>query len=334
MLSLIVASLSALLASTGIPAAPPPSITYAQQMPRPAPQALTVLSYNVEGLPWPAARGRSTAAHAIAAALRALRDQGDAPQVVAIQEGFRAADRHIGRWAGYAYSAFGPSDHDRGAAATTPAEWQFARDANSVKGELAGRHVGSGLAIFSDFPILWVKQKPFPAYACAGFDCLANKGMLAVALQVPGSAMPVILIDTHLNSRTASGTRDARSTYAYERQVDALSLFVGEVAPAGAPVVLVGDFNVGGERERAPYVLNTLIAPSGLVIAAAEQDCGPACRQPAPASPDAAAMLKRAKTMLAFRGLTPDAAPPAVFGRASDGTMLSDHIGLAVRFAL
>src|SRR4051812_5264204 len=75
---------------------------------------LRILSYNVEGLPWPVASGRAAAADRIASTLRALREQGRQPQVVALQEAFSAAAKRIGRNGGYSYAAYGPSTDDAG----------------------------------------------------------------------------------------------------------------------------------------------------------------------------------------------------------------------------
>ena len=49
--------------------------------------------------------------------------------------------------------------------------------------------VGSGLQILSDYPILRVRRMAFPAFACAGYDCLANKGALLVTVRLPGAAV-------------------------------------------------------------------------------------------------------------------------------------------------
>ena len=62
--------------------------------PPPAPAAQTaeisVLTYNVRGLPWPIARGRGAALREIGAELAQMRREGREPDVVLIQEGFRA----------------------------------------------------------------------------------------------------------------------------------------------------------------------------------------------------------------------------------------------------
>ena len=41
--------------------------------------------------------------------------------------------------------------------------------------------------------------------ACAGFDCLANKGVLLARIAVPGMAQPLTVANAHLNARKAAG---------------------------------------------------------------------------------------------------------------------------------
>ena len=110
-----------------------------------------------------------------------------------------------------------------------------------------------GLLILSDYPILSAARLTFPAHACAGFDCLANKGALVARLAVPGMAQPVHVVNTHLNARKAAGVPIARSQRAFERQVDLLTRFVRAQVPEDAPLILGGDMNIGRDpaRQRA-----------------------------------------------------------------------------------
>ena len=294
----------------------------------PAPGPVTLLSYNVEGLPWPLTHGRTAAAAAIAGELRAMHDRGEGPQVVAVQEAFGDAQKAIGAAAGYRYVAYGPAADEAGAAATTPAERAFVADASLWHGETEGAREDSGLAIFSDYPILWAKRVAFPRYACAGYDCLANKGMLAVALRVPGRATPLVVVDTHLNARAASGVANDRSLFAYQRQTDALRGFIGAVG-GGAPVVLAGDFNVGNDPARQAYLAQALVGGDGMTLAASETACGTSCRVIAPTP-----TLARAKTVVAYRGTLTAEGPTRSFGTLADGDQLSDHIGVMRRFGL
>ena len=64
------------------------------------PTELSVLSYNIEGLPWPARSGRGEDLSRIADQLRALRAEGRQPQVVLFEEAFSHKARAIAQQAG------------------------------------------------------------------------------------------------------------------------------------------------------------------------------------------------------------------------------------------
>jgi len=323
--------------AAGPPAAIAPAITSAAEGTALGSE-FTILSYNVEGLPWPVAHGRAEASVAIGTALRTMRSQGDQPKIVALQEAFGRAAKRIGRDAGYSYAAFGPPKALHGRAPTSQEDRDFVAAASVWHGETIGKHVDSGLAIFSDYPILWVKRVAFPAYACAGWDCMANKGVLAVAVRMPGSGKPVIVIDTHLNSREAARVDRLRTNYAYRRQVDTLSAFVSSVAGPDDRALIAGDFNVGHDRVRAAYIDEHLMNGNALKLAAIEYDCGFACRRLGGADPATVTTLRRAKSLVLFHADTAATLVPsggtAGFGQTPDGHMLSDHVGLATRFRI
>jgi len=212
------------------------------------------MTYNVEGLPWPARWNRDASVAIIARNLAALRSVGRQPHVVALQEAFTDQAKRIGVQAGYRYVAIGPSRDDAGSPARAARDRSFARNASLLKGERSGRLLDSGLVIVSDYPILAVRSLPFPAFACAGFDCLANKGMVMALIRVPGYSEPVAIVDVHFNSRHASGVAPARSDYAFMRQVDAMASFLRVNAPLKLPLIVAGDFNVGKASDRQLYI--------------------------------------------------------------------------------
>jgi endonuclease/exonuclease/phosphatase family metal-dependent hydrolase len=297
--------------------------------------AISILSYNVEGLPWPAAHGRRAAADKIAASLEQERLAGSAPHVVALQEAFGRDQKRIGKEAGYNYAAFGPNHRLVSSLAATDDDQRFMHRARAWLGETLGKHANSGLAVFSDYPIVWTKRVAYPGYACAGWDCLANKGALAVALAVPGYSEPVVVIDTHLNSRRASHAASTRSLYAYQRQVGILQNFIDRSSQGAGAVILTGDFNVGLDPLRQAYLGQHLLSADDLALAAEETECGKHCRMLADPATVATVDLKGAKSLIAFRDTAGDLSPggrPGTFGRNANGDMLSDHIGLAVRF--
>src|SRR3546814_7693620 len=97
----------------------------------------------------------------------------------------------------------------------------------------------------------WVHREAFPGCACAGEDCLAKKGMLMVTIKVPGSATPVTVVTTHMNSKKSSGVAQTRSLYAYRRQVEAIDAFLARYRNPDQPVILAGDFNASSAERRS-----------------------------------------------------------------------------------
>ena len=300
-----------------------------QRTPPDAASGLSILSYNVQGLPWPLARGREDAAAEIAERLARVRSLGAQPHIVVVQEAFSPWAKDIGRDAGYRYVAFGP-DGD-GPAAATNEDRRFASSGQFWKGELIGKYADSGLAIFSDYPILWTRRIPFPGFACAGYDCLAGKGVLVVALKIPRSERPLVVINTHLNSGKASGVSDARSLFAYQRQVDTLGPIVTEALQTG-DVVVAGDFNVGAAEARSDYLQHRLLGADRFAFAAREQSRSHQRRELGGLAPLSAASLMRTKTLIVFSRQMQPTGEPEAFGQSGDGTMLSDHIGVSQRF--
>jgi len=293
-----------------------------------------LLSYNVKGTPWPLLSDRTPDLKAIAADLRAYRQHSRRGSVVVLQEAFLPEAKAIGREAGYRYVVFGPALTDVSAVRPTAEDRRFTGQARFWSGEGLGKYVDSGLAMFSDFPILWVRRVAFPDFACAGWDCLADKGALAAAVKIPGVARPVVIVTTHLNARRAAGVPFTRSIYAFQRQLDILNAFISTLETRDGPLLLAGDFNVGSDLSREAG-FSRLVIGRGLQIAAAEHRCGHGCDRAVAAQRYGRATLAMAKSMVLFRTgerLLPSAL--ATFGRAANGVMLSDHLGLAVQFGM
>lgn len=303
----------------------------------PADAGLSVLTYNVEGLPWPIRSGREDALGGIAMRLRLLRSSGRQPHVVLLQEAFTDAARRIGADAGYRYISHGPEADAAGEAPASARDRAFHDERSLWKGERSGKLLGSGLEILSDYPILAVHRQPFPAHACAGYDCIANKGMVMAIVAVPGQPTPVAMVNVHLNARRASGVSRARSLYAYREQVDAIDAFLRRHAPEGMPLIVAGDFNIGQDRDRRAYVdvrLGHWWARTGGDAFRLCADAVAGCRDTM--SADAFSSFRRGKDrqFVASGGSTmvtiDRIAVP--FGRESDGGMLSDHIGYAAYY--
>lgn len=292
---------------------------------------LTVMSYNVKGLPWPLALGRPAALGAIASQLQTMRQRGQEPQIVALQEAFVPDAKAIGRLAGYSYESFG-LDAGQPTEPATAQDRAYAAAGRFLKGERTGKRVGSGLAIFSEYPIVAVHRIAFGP--CAGFDCLANKGALAVTVAVPGVG-PMTIIDTHLNSNKASGVAPSRSIYAYRRQIDTLLDFIAKVEPQKSPLLVVGDFNVGHNADRRAYFSAKMLA-ADTALSAVEQSCSVPQQCTLDNADGVKESLGRNRDWLLFRSSASLAIKPlsfsAPFGRNARGSMLSDHVGISATY--
>jgi endonuclease/exonuclease/phosphatase family metal-dependent hydrolase len=270
--------------------------------------------------------------------LRALRQEGRNPHIVVLQEAFTQEAQSIGRAAGYRYIADGPAADTAGAGLPVHVTPASAHDRSWAKGEDIGKYVGSGLQILSDYPFVSTHRLAYPAAACAGYDCLANKGALMAAVQLPDRSDPIDIVTTHLNSRRASRVSNDRSMRAYRLQVDSLSSFIRTWHVPSRALIVAGDFNVGKDTDRRSALMT-----------AAESNWVPGRQRvrdvydAASASgihlgPDAAYSFGRAKDWAFYAQgastalrLTKIEVP---FGHGADGSMLSDHVGYTAIFRL
>jgi endonuclease/exonuclease/phosphatase family metal-dependent hydrolase len=219
--------------------------------------AFSILSYNIKGLPWPIAVGREAAISAIGQRLAAMRTSNVQPHVVLLQEAFGDDAHNLGQAAGYRFVVTGP--RISGADEPQPLGRTFAEGAQWLRGEKSGNLIDSGLAILSDYPVLRIERFAFPQGACAGYDCLASKGVLVAWIDVPGAGEPIAVADTHLNARRSTRVPPERADRAYAWQVVALREFLSKVLPAGTPVIFGGDFNTGTVPARLSAVSQPLI---------------------------------------------------------------------------
>lgn len=296
---------------------------------------LSVLTYNVNGLPWPAAMDRSQALAKIGDSLARMRAAGTAPQVVVLQEAFTEEARGIAQRAGYAYTAYGPGAADR-----QPETRGYVTARSFWKGETFGPALSSGLVLLSDYRLSAVRRTPFPKDACAGYDCLANKGILSAHIAVPGAPAPVEVVATHLNSGNPSGQPESVSRVAFARQLDALAAFTEAPESKRTIRIYAGDFNMGHSPARLELLMGYIRNKRAKIASALGRDkYRPLCeRNPASCSADLAIAanvpLRHANDWQFFSA--PDtvqlvAAKRDVMFRAEQGQKaLSDHMGLKV----
>ncbi|WP_311267145.1 endonuclease/exonuclease/phosphatase family protein [Sphingobium sp. WCS2017Hpa-17] len=337
--ALLFASLTALLAASS------PSVSSPGERHLSLPSSgqpdlpLSVMTYNVMGLPWPIAFGRDEALGRIADRLAGLRAERRQPHIVLIQEGFTADPAQFAQRAGYAHVAAGPDPAMRSAIVATAADRIYLRSARWDRGETLDKPLNSGLIILSDYPIEAVDRIAYPAFACAGFDCLANKGAMIAHLRVPGFDRPVAVVNTHLNARKAAGVSIARSLRAFDRQAGLLAGFVARHVPRDRTLLLGGDLNIGGDAQRIGAFFThwnrpglTFVAPllgGGRQAKAQALLADPADRR------DLDEAVLRSKDWIFARSAT--GAPMSVtaahipFGGPAD-QRLSDHVGYAIGY--
>jgi len=300
------------------------------------PSRLSVMTYNVKGLPWPIAFGRSAALAEIGRRLARLRLRGEQPHIVLLQEAFTPEAKALGAMGGYRYAAIGPQPQDASPEPTKALGDRFRERAQWDKGENEGKWQDSGLVILSDYPIVASAKMAFPQDACAGFDCLATKGVVLARIRVPGSAKPVTFIDTHLNSRHASGVSIERANKAYAWQVDAVRRFVARQVDAEDTVIFGGDFNEGHDPDRLAIANRNggFIRGGQEVVATIDHRTHGMADTPA----DLVTVRDRAKGKEYFRPARDtqmelrDIVVP--FGKDTGGLDLSDHLGFVATYDL
>lgn len=205
-----------------------------------------VLTYNLEGLKWPARAGRGRYLEEIGAHIAMLRSTGKAPDIILFQEAFSKAAVDAVEAANYPSFVAGPRRTQRKPPSDAPS---LPGNRRATKGEIGLRTLPGGLVIVSEFPMLASRAEPFPKGSCAGFDCLANKGMLLAEFGIPGAPGALTVVNTHMNAQGSSRVAPRRYHAAHARQVQALSKFLHR-AGSEKPVILGGDFNMRGSDQR------------------------------------------------------------------------------------
>jgi len=295
---------------------------------------LSVMTYNIKGLPWPIARGRPRALDAIGQRLRLMRQREVQPDVVLLQEAFSDDAKRIAEIAGYDFVARGPSASR--VQPLPPLGEGFAGDARWIKGERSGNVVDSGLLILSDFPIVKSRRYAFPRGACAGYDCLASKGVLAAWIKLPSLRSPIAVVDTHLNSRHSTHVAPARADAAYAWQVGAVHRFLKRAIPLETPVIFGGDFNIGDvDRRMQAFDATPLLGShqtDDLRAVSRSEAVVPGDKE------EALQIVERNKDRIFSRGGPDIALEPqrawVPFAEEPSGGAMSDHFGFVIDYKL
>lgn len=292
----------------------------------------SILTYNVKGLPWPLAIGRDEPLRQIAVGLENLCGTAERPDIVVLQEAFAESADDFIRRSGYRYVVRGPSEDEAEFASLDLWDEQFAENTSTLLGEGLDRYLDSGLVILSDRPIELVASGVFPQDACAGFDCLAAKGVVIAEVSL-GEGLPTLLIgNTHMNAKNSSGATPERQLEAYRRQVDTTSKFVRQNRDDALPFVFAGDFNMGSVEERREYLFASTLdvgdENDGLRVLASQGQGSPGVDEVIRHGADYQFFFSSPQWRLeATRTSIP-------FGAANASKELSDHVGFVVTYRL
>ncbi|WP_349254669.1 endonuclease/exonuclease/phosphatase family protein [Croceicoccus esteveae] len=341
----VTAALVALLLLNGCQYLDPPALYYSRA-PLPAQSSaaaetlqdgesttFSVLVYNVEGLAWPARSNRGPNLVRIGEALEYWRNLGNGPDIVLLQEAFSREAIAIAERSGYANALPGPSTRDRREIAAADVSADFKKARRRFKGERLGKRANSGLYILTDFPVLTAASQPFSRRACAGFDCLANKGILLARIQVPGTQAVIDVYNGHFNSRGATGVNVYRADRAHAFQVYESAIFLNETHRPANPIIYGGDFNTKHAQNRFDALRE------GRQLEIAHRQCiiaEPLCKVIISQDGDEPWLDTQD---LQFYSNSPrwklePIRVQAIFDTPADGAKLSDHDGLMVTYRI
>lgn len=217
---------------------------------------LKVLAYNIEGLPWPARSGRRPYLRETGERLKAMRANGNGPDVVLLQEAFMDATMELINTAGYRNVVAGPDRTDKVVEIINERTAEYNKGLYRWKGEGWGKLYHSGLYILSQYPIQ--KRYSHAFRFCAGWDCLANKGIVAAEVRVPGLPTPLLIANTHMQAAGSAGVPIERTTRAHMLQVDEAKAFLKKLPRKNMPLIFGGDFNIRNKNDRVLHGLRTI----------------------------------------------------------------------------
>jgi len=314
---------------------------------------ITVLIYNVAGLPWPIGCGktsrtldaegkpipiacrRSGALKEIGDELGKMRREGTEPDIVLLQEAFISASAEIPERGGYPNWVAGPGRKDLEAKYSERASKEFIEERKYTKLEKQGKAVGSGLILASNFPIVELFNRAFNQWECAGNDCLANKGVLVAELEIPGLPDHLAVATTHYNARGSAKVSNERSLEAHNLQVAETNDFLKSLERSHLPFIWGGDLNMRHADDRIQYFVDRsgdkLNEVSSFCVNPAN-DCEVRMQwdtdTPWYETQDLQGWVSGNRVKI-----TPFKVE-AVFEEPEDGKLLSDHDGLLVHYRL
>lgn len=219
---------------------------------------LTVLAYNVMGLPWPAREGRRSYLREIGDFLGKMRREGRAPDVILLQEGFMDTTLDLINTSGYRNVVPGPDRTDKAIEIINERTRAYEKGLYPWKGEGWGKLYHSGLYILSQYPI--INRHTHAFRFCAGWDCLANKGIVAAEVRLPRLPDAILLVNTHMQAGASAGVPVERTNKAHMLQIDEAKDFIKDLPRKNMPLIFGGDFNMRNKNSRVLHGLRTIKA--------------------------------------------------------------------------
>jgi hypothetical protein len=130
--------------------------------------------------------------------------------------------------------------------------------------------LGDGLSRFSVFPFTEVEHVAWEkCYGSLGHanDCLTPKGFSAATHEI-GPGVRIDIYNLHMDAGGSKGDMDARNA-----EMDQLITFMAGWSP-GRAVIIGGDWNLSGKRQRDLEILDRIINQQGLADSCRALSCG------------------------------------------------------------
>lgn len=294
---------------------------------------VSVLTYNISALPWPLETGRVEALNRIGLYLGKLRERGQEPDIVLLQEAFISGGmKKLLKNSGYPNYVRGPLSEDLAAPLNSELARTLEQKTYRLRGEGWQKILDSGLYILSNYPI--VQKAVHPFHYCAGWDCLANKGIVFARILIPGLPKPLDILNAHLNSRLDAGVSYSRSLVAHKLQVDELDSFTTRARDVGNPFIFGGDYNIRDSVDRVAYVLAKKRPTTNVRYYCSVISNACDIRIPLEGSKP----WMKARELQGFANDSEISVQPvrieAMFDNISNGEILSDHSGYLVYYRL
>lgn len=189
-----------------------------------------IMSYNVNDLPWPLKRNKEPLFQGMEKVFQERKIQKSYPDLLLLQEGFSSTTKNFISRLDYKYV------HQGNGALTSN---RFEEGSKGMQKAV----LGSGLWILSRYPIIASDNLAYGGKRCAGYDCLANKGVSYVRIEIPDVG-PMDIFNTHMNCYGASGCPPEVVSKAQNKQLESARKFIEEKNKGEIPIVYAGDFNI------------------------------------------------------------------------------------------